>query len=475
MGAKQCDITAYGAKESSSENSGSIQAAAEDCRSGGEVVVPSGVYRTLPLEIPGASDFKLTLSDGAVLQGLPRSSWPIKNARYVTFLHFDNCQRCTLQGQGILDGQGTPWYKDFDDGKIKDHRPDFVVFNGGSDIKVMNVTLLNAPMFNLALSNVARGEIGGINITSHWYNNEKTEPHNTDAIDPGSNSHDIWIHDVYVYNGDDGVAIKPGSVSGGCTRNILVENSHFERGHGLSIGSVGSGCVKDVIFRNIKLSGKGTQCGCRIKTYSNQPGFVHNITWENIEITDTAKCITVNANYKPAPAGATDFIEVSDINFRNIRSTSCSTDAEFLCPGQKPCKDIQLDGVHLSGGKGMQCSNAYGSAKNSLSSCLKAPSPAPSPVPSPPGCDMNSCFARCESKYGGHVDDGSGGDAYMCAKGCATMKDGHVQDTDVFCKMDASKREATCMSHCSSASSDASRVAKCEYGCGFWSASHVIL
>ena len=54
----------------------------------------------------------------------------------------------------------------------------------------------------------------------------------------------MWIHDVYVSNGDDSVAVKPSSPS--CTKNVLVENSVFKRGHGLSIGSVGSGCVENV-------------------------------------------------------------------------------------------------------------------------------------------------------------------------------------------------------------------------------------
>ena len=60
----------------------------------------------------------------------------------------------------------------------------------------------------------------------------------------------IWIHDVYIHNGDDSIAVKPSSP---CTRNILVENSYFEYGHGCSIGSVGKGCVENVLFRNITM------------------------------------------------------------------------------------------------------------------------------------------------------------------------------------------------------------------------------
>ena len=62
-------------------------------------------------------------------------------------------------------------------------------------------------------------------------------------------------------------------------------------------------------FRNTTMVGK--QAGCRIKSYSNQPGFVKNISWEDITTTSTDKCITVNDEYKPTPKGAKAFIKVS--------------------------------------------------------------------------------------------------------------------------------------------------------------------
>ena len=54
-----------------------------------------------------------------------------------------------------------------------------------------------------------------------------------------------------------------------CTRNILVEDSVFEKGHGCSIGSVGSGCVEDVVFRNITM--RSQLCGCVIEAQSKRP------------------------------------------------------------------------------------------------------------------------------------------------------------------------------------------------------------
>jgi polygalacturonase len=239
--AKQCDITKYGASTTRSDNTKAIQQAINDCISGGEVLVPAGKpFLTYPLLVENGVRFTLTIAKGATLRAGPRSGWPLRSStNYLDFLRFANCSTCSLQGKGLIDGQGTPWYIAFDKGEIKPRRPDFISVQGGSNFRLLDVTLLNSPMFNVVTSKLHGGEIARINITNEWYDNGSKEPHNTDGIDPGGNSRDIHIHDCHIHNGDDSVAIKPGTVAGGCTRNILVENSYFEKGHGCSIGSVG--------------------------------------------------------------------------------------------------------------------------------------------------------------------------------------------------------------------------------------------
>lgn len=193
------------------------------------------------------------------------------------------------------------------------------------------------------------------------------EPHNTDGIDPGGGSHGIHIHDVYISNGDDSVAVKPGSV-GACTRDILVENCRFKNGHGCSIGSVGAGCVQDVVFRNIEIENQ--EAGCRVKTYSESAGFVKNITWQGITIKDTGDCITVNANYRPPPPHPTNWIDVSDLTFQDISGSGCKNGPSFVCPDKAPCSGITLENVHVDGGK-MDCEHASGVAKDvDPKSCL---------------------------------------------------------------------------------------------------------
>ena len=122
---------------------------------------------------------------------------------------------------------------------------------------------------------------------------------------------------------------------------------------------------------------KNQECGCRVKSYSSKKGHVRNITWDGITMEGTASCVRVNANYKPTPPHPTNFINVSDLFFKNIKGTNCGSDPHFVCPSQSPCRNIVLDNVKLSGKGGkdlkMTCLHAFGTAsgENKPKSCLK--------------------------------------------------------------------------------------------------------
>eukprot|EP01047_Picozoa_sp_COSAG01_P011840 COSAG01_NODE_523_length_15948_cov_161.993690_6_plen_443_part_00 len=424
--AKECNIVEFGADASAANNTAAIQKAIAACASGGTVTISGGDFKTGPLVVSGATNLALTVEAGASLvAAFGPDDWPVTSSaslaaslrspehgirpdcpcrlkgccpatsgHYQDFLVFTNCEGCSLRGKGTLFGKGGrppggfDWYYLFDQQKLKHSRPMFVTVNSCTNFTMEGVKLLDAPEFNVALNGVAGGEVHSLNITSTWYVDPKTkklmEPHNTDAIDPGGGSTDIHIHDVWVHNGDDSVAVKPSAI-GDCTRNILVENSHFEFGHGCSIGSVGDGCVENVVFRNITM--RKQECGCRVKTYSKSAGYVHNITWRGITIEDTGDCVTVNANYKPLPPNPTNFIDVRGLTFKDIVGKDCANPPEFVCPEQAPCKGITLDNVKLSGKDSkhfkMNCLNADGTAADGVvpTSCLKKAARAVAPAP----------------------------------------------------------------------------------------------
>lgn len=377
-----CRITDHGADPGADDNLGAISAAIKACAGGGTVVVAGGAYKTSPIVVKNASNLLIEVQAGASLvTAKGPKDWPTNDDGMVPFILFLNTNGCSLGGDGVVWGrggrppQGSDWYYLFDQGKIDD-RPHFIVVTGGSNFQLYDLTVLDSPSFNVVLDGVKNAEVSGVNITSTWYTDPNSgklkEPHNTDGIDPMNGAQDIWIHDTFIHNGDDSIAVKAldGDPST-CTKNVLVERCQFEMGHGMSIGSVGSGCVENVVFRQNTVD--STSSGCRIKTHQAQSGrgTIKNITYSNIQIKNTDTCVTVNGFYQSSLAkDDDDLVKISDLTYEHITGHGCSTGAEFLCHESMPCTDITLDDFHVDGGD-MNCKHAEGTAKDTdPSSCL---------------------------------------------------------------------------------------------------------
>ena len=255
-------------------------------------------------------------------------------ADFLHVLHFYDCQHLTVTGNGTIDGSGKGWWTRYTIGAhSSSKRPKLMVFEKVTDMLVENLTFLNSPSFNVLMKAVMRAEVrnvivntdrnivqqlkndkrrrrlrvaGGARDSSHsttvkqthasnvgrgLYSPLQPEDLNTDGIDP--NGKDIWIHDSYVVNDDDSIAVKPMSASGGeglalnCTENVLIENMHLT-GFGASIGSVSPhkdhNCVRNVTFRNISMPGTGK--GVYIKSNPTCDGVstaeITNILYEDI-------------------------------------------------------------------------------------------------------------------------------------------------------------------------------------------------
>ena len=377
-----CHITDHGADPGSDDNIKAINAAISACSKGGTVVVSGGAYKTSPIMIQDATNLLIEVqAEASLVTALGPSDWPTGDNGMVPFILFKNTNGCSLGGDGVIWGRGgrppggSDWYYEFDQGKITD-RPHFIVISGGTNFKLYDLTVLDSPSFNVVLDGVKGAEVSGLNITSSWYTDPKSgklmEPHNTDGIDPMNGAQDIWIHDTFIHNGDDSIAVKAldGDPST-CTSNVVVENCQFELGHGASIGSVGSGCVENVIFRHITMDKMAN--GCRAKTHpaTSGRGRINNITWSNIKVKEAKYCVVVNENYKLSLAkNGNDGVQISNLTFEHITGQKCKYGAQFICKDSLPCTDITLNDFHVDGGK-MDCENADGTAKDTKpSSCL---------------------------------------------------------------------------------------------------------
>lgn len=379
----KCAITDHGADPGADDNIKAIKKAMEDCSGGGTVVVAGGAYKTSPVKIEDASNLLIEVqADASLVTANGPSYWPTNDDGMLPFILFKNTTGCALGGDGVVFGRGgrppagKDWYYKFDQGEIDD-RPHFIVVTGGSNFQLYDLTILDAPSFNVVLDGVKGAEVSGVNITSTWYTDPDSgklkEPHNTDGVDPMNGAQDIWIHDTFISNGDDSVAVKAldGDPST-CTKNVVVEDCQFELGHGASIGSVGSGCVENVIFRRITLN--NVDNGCRVKTHkaTSGRGQIKNITWSNVQIKTAKDCVIVTTDYstKSLAKYGDDNVKISDLTFEHINGKDCDSGAQFICKDSMPCTDITLNDFHVDGGD-MDCKNADGTAKDTdPDSCL---------------------------------------------------------------------------------------------------------
>ena len=76
---------------------------------------------------------------------------------------------------------------------------------------------------------------------------------------------------VIYFIGDDNIALKGGSP----VSNVLIQDNHFYRGHGMSIGSETNAGVTNVTVKNLSID--GADSGLRIKSDSTKGGNVQGI------------------------------------------------------------------------------------------------------------------------------------------------------------------------------------------------------
>jgi len=126
-------------------------------------------------------------------------------------------------------------------------------------------------------------------------------------------------------------------------------------GHGLSIGSVGGKSdnnVTNILFSNSTI--RNSQNGARIKTNYNTTGFISNITYSNIAVTNISIYgIDVQQDYLNGGATGTpsNGVNISNVLFQNVGGTAAESGQNYyvLC-GNGSCSNIDFNDVSIVGG-----------------------------------------------------------------------------------------------------------------------------
>lgn len=279
------NITNYGAVgDGAATNTAAIQTAidAASGAGGGIVEVPAGVFLSGPLQLSNGVNLRVN----GTLRMLPMDKYPGGTVNPGNFIGGSGLHDIAISGSGAIDGQGSPWWPYAKVKKAK--RPRMIAFASCQRVLIENVLLTNSPMFHIAISGKTTDvTVRGVTIRATASTDPVNPSHNTDACDVTGQR--ILIRDCDVSVGDDNYTC------GGGTSDVLITNCTYGYGHGLSIGSYTSPGVSN--FTVVNCTFNNTDSGIRIKTDRDRGGFVHNLTYLNLRMTNVGCPILIYASY----------------------------------------------------------------------------------------------------------------------------------------------------------------------------------
>ena len=384
--------------------------AATAAAGGGEVVVPAGLFKTLPVNL--TSNTRLTVN-GEMWAIENISAWPIipvvptyastfPATRYQPFVFAAGPDRMTnisIAGSGEINGAGPYWWcSPGGQGQCPNYderRPHVVSFTNVSGVEISGVTLRNSAFWSLRpvyCDNVhfhdmaiitpwcggdVKGGPGGPNTDGEFLseipaclslptsNRSPSRPSRA-GIDVDSSTN-VMIERCHISVGDDHVTVLAGAGASGLaaalpSHNVTVRDNVLGTGMGLSVGSSVSGGVSGVLFtRNVmteRLQDWGI--GCHLKTRVEYGGFIRDIAYiDNSFPIVTNLGIQIETDYQSSgKCNATTCTEIRDIVWRNITMSAGSPGA-LSCMPDRPCVNITLEDVNITGrnGNGWGCNN----------------------------------------------------------------------------------------------------------------------
>jgi polygalacturonase len=281
------NIANYGAiGDGVTTNTAAIQAAinAATNAGGGTVEVPAGTFLSGPIQL--ANRINLHLDGGAVFRMLPLDKYPGGTDVPENFISGAQLHDVAISGSGMIDGQGIPWWPYAD---VKGaRRPRMIALSACDRILIENVTLSNSPMFHIAISSHSENvTVRGVTIRADPSTDPVHPGHNTDACDVSGRN--VLIENCDVSVGDDNFTC------GGGTSDVLITNCTYGYGHGVSIGSGTYGGVSNITVINCTFN--NTESGIRIKSDRDRGGYVHNLSYLNLGMTNVGCPILIYAEY----------------------------------------------------------------------------------------------------------------------------------------------------------------------------------
>lgn len=401
------DIRTKGAKIDGSELcTGIIQDAIDKAAiaGGGVIYFPSGTYLTGAIHFK--SNITLHLDAGAILKfsDNPNDYLPLVPVRwegvmmnsFSPLLHADNVDNISIEGRGLLDGQGKKWWetslgfiseirKNGDLSELNEYqtmweaankdivvsdyykntlkrrffRPPFFQSQNSRNIRISGVKFINSPFWTINPEFCDNITIDGVTIMN------PISP-NTDGINPSSCSN-VHISNCHISVGDDCITIKSGRDAEGrkfatpC-QNITITNCTMLNGHGgVVIGSEMSGDVRKVTISNCVFD--GTDRGIRLKSSRERGGIVEEIRVSNIVMKNIRnQAFVFNLLYdKSLPEGPVSEKTpiFRNIHISNVTGSEIKNAGDIIGIAEMPVENISFNNINIDAENGFSITRAH--------------------------------------------------------------------------------------------------------------------
>jgi len=161
------------------------------------------------------------------------------------------------------------------------------------------------------------------------------------------------------------------------TANVLIRDSVFSNGHGISVGSETSGGVRNITVQNCQVS--NAVSGPKIKTSRGRGGIIQEIFFKNITVKNcygsSGVVMSTGMNYDkiPNPGNATTTPIVRDVTFADVVSSQCPTPGSFICLPESHCTGFTLQNIDITGAtSSFSCQYITGTSQSvSPTSCIQ--------------------------------------------------------------------------------------------------------
>jgi polygalacturonase len=326
---------------------------------GGTVRITPGVYLSGAITL--SNSINLQIDAGAMLQMLPYGSYP---ANVPNFISSTRLHDVAISGGGIIDGQGAPWWALFnaDNTALRPH--DMILMSRCTNVLVENVTLQNAPNFNLDLS----GPSVNVNIRHITVSAPLGSP-NTDGLDIAANN--CLVQYCSFNDGDDDPVLK------GPAYNVTIADCNIGYSYGIAVGStLANGGATNLYVVNCVLS--NTIYAIDLKSDRDRGNLMQNYTFANLSLNNVQKAFIIYGYYTNTYYGSLDAVTPAiaaldpiqpvtattpiwrDITFSNITVTATGLAGIIWGVPEMLVSNVTYTGVSISASKSFDVFNARG-------------------------------------------------------------------------------------------------------------------